>query len=140
MTGESPHFAQVVGISVFRSRILSMVMSGALCGVAGAMLVSSSQGRFWTEIGSGIGWDAVLVALIGRARIIPTIGWVTIYCLMRGMARGIEQVSTVPAELSLILICGIIIAASARLGLVRSFGSLRRRFAFARKGHQHGVA
>ncbi|ABL83690.1 MULTISPECIES: ABC transporter permease [unclassified Nocardioides] len=140
MTGESPHFAQAVGISVFRSRVMSMLVSGALCGVAGALLVTASQGRFWTEIGSGIGWDAVLVALIGRARIIPTMGWVTIYCLMRGMARGIEQVSTVPAELSLILIGGIIIAASARLGLVRSFESLRRRFAFARKGHPHGVA
>ena len=68
MTGESPLFAQAVGISVFKSRVLSMAMSGALCGVAGAMLVSTSQGRFWTEIGSGIGWDAVLVALIGRAR------------------------------------------------------------------------
>ena len=140
MTGESPHFAQAVGISVFRSRVLSMVVSGALCGIAGSLLVSSSQGRFWTEIGSGIGWDAVLVALIGRARIVPTMGWVTIYCLMRGMARGIEQVSTVPSELSLILIGGIIIAASARLGLVRSFESLRRRFSLARKGHEHGLA
>lgn len=140
MTGESPNFAQAVGISVFGSRVLSMVISGALCGIAGALLVSSSQGRFWTEIGSGIGWDAVLVALIGRARIIATMGWVTIYCLMRGMARGIEQVSTVPAELSLILIGGIIIAASARLGLVRSFESLRRRISATRKGDQHGLA
>lgn len=140
MTGESPHFAQAVGISVLRSRVLSMVMSGALCGVAGALLVSGSQGRFWTEIGSGIGWDAVLVALIGRARILPTMGWVTIYCVMRGMARGIEQVSTVPAELSLILIGGIIIAASARLGLVRSFEPLRRRLSTARKDGHRGMA
>lgn len=140
MTGESPHFAEAVGISVFRSRVMSMAMSGALCGIAGALLVSTSQGRFWTEIGSGIGWDAVLMALIGRARILPTVGWVTIYCVMRGMARGIEQVSTVPAELSLILIGGIIIAASARLGLVRSFGSLRLRVSSVRKGGQHGVA
>lgn len=126
MTGQSPGFAAAAGIDVARSRVLSMAVSGALAGIGGSLLVTASQGRFWTEIGSGIGWDAVLIALIARARPIPTMIWVAIYCVMRSTARGIEQVSTVPSELSLILISVIIIAAAARSGLFARFAALTR--------------
>jgi len=68
MTGASPGFAAAVGIDVVRGRTACMAVSGALCGLGGALLVMTSQGRFWTEIGTGIGWDAVLLALVGRAR------------------------------------------------------------------------
>lgn len=128
MTGESPSFAASVGINVKRSRVESMLVSGALSGVAGALLVAASQGRYWTEIGSGVGWDAVLIALIGQARILPTLGWVLIYTVMRSAARGIEQVSTVPSELSFILIAAIIVAAAARPGIFRQVDQLRQRY------------
>lgn len=128
MTGGSPGFAAAVGIDVKRSRVWSMIASGAFAGIGGSLLVTASQGRFWTEIGSGIGWDAVLIALIARARIIPTIVWVSIYCVMRSTARGIEQVSTVPSELSLVLISAIIIAAAARAGLFERIAALQSRF------------
>lgn len=126
MTGESSAFAAAVGINVRRSRIGSMAVSGALCGIAGALLVTASQGRFWTEIGTGIGWDAVLLAMIARARPISAVVWVLIYSVMRSAARGIEQVSTVPSELSLILISGIIIAATARAGLFSRVAELKK--------------
>lgn len=126
MTGQSPGFAAATGIDVARSRVLSMVVSGALAGIGGSLLVTASQGRFWTEIGSGIGWDAVLIALIAKARPIPTMVWVAIYCVMRSTARGIEQVSTVPSELSLILISIIIIAAAARSGLFARLANASR--------------
>lgn len=128
MTGESPSFAASVGINVKRSRIESMAMSGALAGIAGALLVAASQGRYWTEIGSGVGWDAVLIALIGQARIVPTLSWVVVYTVMRSAARGVEQVSSVPAELSLILIAAIIVAAAARPGVFRQVDQLRHRY------------
>ncbi|GAA1495370.1 ABC transporter permease [Paeniglutamicibacter kerguelensis] len=126
MTGESPAFAAAVGINVRRSRIGSMATSGALCGIAGALLVTASQGRFWTEIGTGIGWDAVLLAMIARARPLSAVVWVLVYSVMRSAARGIEQVSTVPSELSLILISGIIIAATARAGLFSRLAGLNK--------------
>lgn len=134
MTGESPSFAASVGINVKSARISSMAVSGALAGIAGSLLVSASQGRYWTEIGSGIGWDAVLIALIGRARIIPTLIWVLIYTVMRSAARGIEQVSTVPAELSLVLIAAIIVIAAARPGVFVQVDQLRNRY-FSKKGN-----
>ena len=47
---------------------------------------------------------------------------------MRATARGIEQVSTVPSELSLILISVIIVAAAAKSGLFARIASLQARF------------
>lgn len=128
MTGESPAFAASVGINVKSARIQSMFASGALAGIAGALLVAASQGRYWTEIGSGIGWDAVLIALIGRARILPTLAWVLTYTILRSAARGVEQVSTVPAELSLILIASVIVVAAARPGVFTQLDQLRHRY------------
>lgn len=134
MTGESPAFAAAVGINVKAARVQSMFASGALAGMAGALLVAASQGRYWTEIGSGIGWDAVLIALIGRARIIPTLAWVAFYTVMRSAARGVEQVSTVPAELSLIIIAAVIVIASARPGVFTQLDQLRHRYFPRREG------
>jgi simple sugar transport system permease protein len=135
MTGEAPGFAAAVGIDVAKAQIRSMMASGALVAIGGSLLVTASQGRFWTEIGSGIGWDAVLIALVARARPIASIVWVVIYCVMRSTARGIEQVSTVPAELSSVLIAIIIIAVAARAGIFERFGALIGNFNRARKAH-----
>lgn len=135
MTGEAPGFAAAVGIDTAKARIRSMMASGALVAVGGSLLVTASQGRFWTEIGSGIGWDAVLIALVARARPIASIVWVVIYCVMRSTARGIEQVSTVPAELSSVLIAIIIITVAARAGIFDKVGGLLRRLDTARRGH-----
>jgi len=139
MTGESASFAASVGINVKRAQIQSMVFSGALAGIAGALLVTASQGRYWTAIGSGVGWDAVLIALIGRARILPTIGWVLVYTIMRSGARGVEQVSEVPAELSLILIACIIIIAAARAGVLYKVTGIGRRLMPKREGDVNGM-
>ena len=128
MTGESSSFAASVGINVKQARIWAMFASGALAGIAGSLLVTASQGRFWTQIGTGVGWDAVLIALIAQARILPTIGWVLVYTIMRSAARGVEQVSSVPSELSLILIAAIIVAAAARPGVFSQVDRLRERY------------
>lgn len=127
MTGDAPGFAAASGIDTTRAQIRSMIVSGALVALAGSLLVTASQGRYWTEIGSGIGWDAVMIALIARARPVPTMIWVGIYAIMRSTARGMEQVSTVPSELSSVLIAIIIIAAAARAGIFHRFTALYAR-------------
>jgi general nucleoside transport system permease protein len=127
-TGSSPGFAAAVGIDVAAARVTSMATSGALCGLGGALLVMGSQGRFWTEIGTGIGWDAVLLALIGRSRPVGVIVWTAGYCVMRASARGAEQATGIPAELSSVLIASIIIVAAARSGAVALVAGRARRW------------
>lgn len=134
MTGDSQGFAAAVGIDTAKSQIRAMVASGALAAIAGSFLVTASQGRYWTEIGGGLGWDAVLIALVARARPIATVVWVVIYSIMRSTARGIEQVSEVPAELSSVLISLIIIAVAAQSGFFTRASEL-----FAKYQSRRGV-
>jgi len=139
MTGASPGFAAAVGIDVAGARISAMAVSGALCGVGGALLVMTSQGRFWTGIGTGIGWDAVLLALVGRARPVGVLAWAAGYCVLRASARGVEQATGIPAELSSVLIAVIIIAAAARNGLLAVLADRLRRWGGPDRAHRRST-
>ena len=64
MTGLNPVFARYGGINVPATQLFASLVSGALAGLTGVLLVSGTQHRFWTEIGTGIGWDGVLVGML----------------------------------------------------------------------------
>ncbi|MEO6827845.1 MAG: ABC transporter permease [Microbacteriaceae bacterium] len=67
--GANPSAARVAGIDVKRVYIYSMLISGALVGLAGLIQVlgTSVQG-FSSGIDAGIGFDAITVALLGRSK------------------------------------------------------------------------
>ncbi len=118
MVGMTPGFAHAVGIDVARTRVLAMAGSGAFCGMAGALIVIASQGRFTSEIAIGIGWTAVMLALVSRARPALAVVWVSVYAVMQAASRRIEQVAEVPSELALLVISTILVTAAAAPGLV----------------------
>lgn len=127
MIGESAGFAVASGIDVTRARVLSMAVSGALCGIAGALLVLAGQGRFTSEIAIGLGWIAVMLALMGRAKPLIAILWVAVYSVMQAASRKIEQVADVPSDIAVLVICTILIAAAAAPGIVDLVASAWRR-------------
>lgn len=120
MIGESRGFARAVGIDVARWQIMSMGLSGALCGVGGAFLVMAAQYRFASEIAIGLGWIAIMLALIAKSRPALAIVWVLVYSIMRSASRRIEQVSEVPAELAVLVICVVLVMAMAAPQIVKS--------------------
>lgn len=128
MVGLNDNFAEAVGIRVTGHRLAAMTMSGALCGCAGALLVTTSQGRFWTGIDGGIGWDSVLIALVAGARPASIIIWSLVYSIMGSGAIGMEQAAGIPAEFSEVIIALIIIAAAARSGSVSILSNWIRSF------------
>jgi branched-chain amino acid transport system permease protein len=76
MIRDDPHRAEVLGISVFRYRLGAFVLSGALCGVAGALYVwvqtvASPDVLFWTTSGT-----PVIVSLLGGIHVFlgPVVG------------------------------------------------------------------
>lgn len=124
MAGIGPLFADASGMDVARLRVGAMALSGALCGIGGGLLVTASQGRFWSEIGGGIGWDAVLVALIAQSSIVGVVAWTLIYASLRSVARGMEQAAGIASELSDVLIAAIVILVAVRTG---AFSALMTR-------------
>jgi simple sugar transport system permease protein len=67
--GLNPHAARVAGISVDRMYVYAMLLSGGLVGLAGInQVLGTSTSGFDAGIDSGIGFDAITVALLGRSR------------------------------------------------------------------------
>lgn len=72
--GLNPHAAETAGMSVSWVTISSMGLAGALCGVAGAQMVTAPTmltgfpPQLSTGIVATVGFDAITVALLGRSR------------------------------------------------------------------------
>lgn len=66
VVGESERTAKYVGMNVKKIIIRTMVISGALCGVAGLILVGSVNHSLTTTISNGQGFTAVMVSWLAK--------------------------------------------------------------------------
>lgn len=64
--GMNKHAAHYAGMSVKRTTILAMAISGGLAGLAGALQVQGVTGYFDPNSGSGLGFDGITIALLAR--------------------------------------------------------------------------
>jgi general nucleoside transport system permease protein len=63
--GASPEAARSAGISVARRQLESMLVGAACAGLAGALLVLGTEGRYPPHISTPYGFDGIAVAFIG---------------------------------------------------------------------------
>jgi simple sugar transport system permease protein len=67
--GANPDAARTAGISITRTYVLLMVISGGLAGLGGAnMVVGSTASSLTPLVVAQIGFDGILVALLGRVK------------------------------------------------------------------------
>lgn len=66
VVGESQNTARYVGINVKKVIIRTMVISGALCGVAGMLLVAGKDHSINTNLVGGQGFTAILMSWLGQ--------------------------------------------------------------------------
>lgn len=66
VVGESERTARYVGIRVERVIVRTMLLSGAICGVAGLLLVGSTNHTITTTIAGGQGFTAVMVSWLAN--------------------------------------------------------------------------
>lgn len=64
--GANPDAAKYAGMSVKRSIILAMALTGAIMGMTGAMEVTGVQYNMQPAFFAGLGFDAIAVALLAR--------------------------------------------------------------------------
>jgi len=101
--GENEEFARYCGISVVRYDVGAMAFSGALYGLAGALLVIGPQARVMRGFSSGIGWSAISVALLAQG---SELGVVPAALFVAFLGAGSNQVmigSGIPSEIISIL-------------------------------------
>lgn len=92
VVGESINTAKYIGISVPKVIIRTMILSGALCGVAGWLLVNGASYTINTTLAGGRGFTAILVSWLAHFN--PGSMVVTAF-LVAFMGRGAAQVSAI---------------------------------------------
>ncbi len=64
--GSNPHAARYAGIKVSRTMLMTMLISGALAGLAGGIEILGNQGRIIDDFLINVGFDGIPVALVGQ--------------------------------------------------------------------------
>ena len=91
VVGESERTARYVGIKVERVIIRTMLLSGAVCGLAGLLLVGSTNHTLTTTIVDGRGFTAVLVSWLAKFNPI----WMILTSfLLVFLGRGAGEIAT----------------------------------------------
>ena len=65
-TGENPEAVSVAGLPVNRIRFLTVVVAGAVCGLAGSFYTVGYLGMFTSTIIGGRGWIAFAICFLGN--------------------------------------------------------------------------
>ena len=64
--GEQPDAAETLGINVRTYRVITVLVAGALCGLAGAQLSLGTVDIFAEDMSAGRGWIAVVAVMLSR--------------------------------------------------------------------------
>lgn len=92
VVGESVNTAKYAGINVNKVIIRTMLLSGAICGIAGLLLVGGTSHTITTETAAGRGFTAIMVSWLARFN--PIVMIATAFILVF-LDAGAQQISTV---------------------------------------------
>ena len=91
VVGESERTARYIGIKVEKVVIRTMLISGAICGFAGLLLVGGTNHTLNADIVDGRGFTAVMVSWLGKFN---PLGMVLTSFLLVLMDRGAGEIAT----------------------------------------------
>lgn len=92
VVGESRNTACYIGINVKKVIIRTMIVSGAVCGIVGFLIVGALDHSITTETAGGLGFTAIIVSWLGKFNpgiMILTSGFVVF------LEQGADRVATV---------------------------------------------
>jgi ABC-type uncharacterized transport system permease subunit len=122
--GANPDAARTAGIDVDRARIATMLWSGGLCGLAGAVEISGTLGTIYENYAPGYGFTAIAVALLGRLNPYGVVASAFFFGALTAGCENAERSANVSSALV------YVIQAAILLGLLafqsRSAGRRRR--------------
>ncbi len=100
--GEEEPAAVAAGLNPRRIKMTTVLISGVLCGVAGAQLAMATLGQFVSGMTAGRGFIALAAIFVGRAKPVGTM----IGCFIFGLASAVAnelQLQHFPSDLMLAL-------------------------------------
>ena len=91
VVGESQNTARYIGLNVKKVIIRTMLLSGAICGIAGLLLVGGTSHTITTETAGGRGFTAIMVSWLAKFN--PIVMILTAL-LLSFLEAGAQQIAT----------------------------------------------
>lgn len=123
--GSNPDAARTAGMSVPRTVALTMAVAGALAGLGGGTVVLGAQANALTgTVVGNIGFDGILVALLGRARPWGIVLAALLFGALRAGGNRVQSYAGISLELVTVLQALIVLLVAAP-ALVKAVFALR---------------
>jgi simple sugar transport system permease protein len=101
--GANAAASRTAGISVGRTTTTVMFIAGALSGLAGAVQILGSEPAMTAGVGGSFGFDAITVALLGRATPIGTVFAALLFGALRAGGLTMQASTETPLDLVLVI-------------------------------------
>jgi len=98
--GQNPNAARYAGIKVARTVIWTMVLSGFLAGIGGAVETQAVVGRFQPGFNAGLGFDGITIAMLGKTHPFGVIPAAILVGAMKAGASQMQFSAGVPKEIT----------------------------------------
>lgn len=111
--GLNPSAARYAGISVERTIVLTMALSGGLAGLAGAIEVLGVSYYHSPSFSVGYGFDSIAVALLGKSHPLGVIPAALLFAALRAGSTRMQFVSQIPVDVIFIVQAVVLLLVAA---------------------------
>lgn len=123
--GTNPRAAKYAGLSVLKTTVIGMSLSGALAGLAGANQILAVNRFMAVGLSSGYGFDSIALALIGGNHPVGVVLASILFGTLRNGATRMMVVSNIPIDIISVVQAIILMFVSAP-AIIRTIYRLRK--------------
>lgn len=113
MTGQNALFARLGGCAINRNYLAVMLVTGALAGLAGGLVLMAGPHRFLRGLGANYAWDGVMIAVVANNGLTGTLLYGCFFAALQSGALGMELITAVPSEFIQVLQAVIVLVGVA---------------------------
>jgi general nucleoside transport system permease protein len=103
ISGQNSLFARLGGCDIDKNFMTVMLVTGALAGLAGGLLVMAGPHRFLKGLGANYAWDGIMIAIVANNGLFATLLYGLFFSGIQTGALGMELITNVPSEISEVL-------------------------------------
>jgi len=119
MRGLNPSFALVGGVDLARQTAQVMAVSGALCGLGGAVATLATYGRYidGALTNPDVGFTGLAAALMAGSSVVASVVAALFLAFLQAGATAMSRTTNVPLQLADVIQGTIIVLVTARIGV-----------------------